>query len=305
LNSKKKYIIIGISVFVIAVGTTLWLWWLNTLVIVVQDKYTKKPIQTIRMKILYKVDKTWKEKIITIWNNGRGEFHDKLILNPEVFIVPSYVGGYKPVVIHSKIQWYQKTLYIYCEQVKKYGIIRGEIINLKNRPLNKVPLSIQFKYPMNTFLEKINKKGKFIFAKDKMDKYDCATSLKTYTNPKGEFEFKVPIGTWYFLGIPEISPISISENQMINIGKIKITNIEQLYRYISDDISINYRGKILDLKKVKQSMKQIRIIKEDENKKNPSGACPEWHLLKGIKSIFLIWSISMTIDNHFTSRFGH
>ena len=274
MNSRKKYIVIGISVSVIAVGATLWLWWLNTLVIVVRDKYTKKPIQTIRMKILYKVDKTWKEKIIAIWNTGRGEFHDKLALNPEVFIVPAYVAEYKPVIIHSKIKWYQKTLYIDCEQVKQYGIIRGKVIDLKNRPLNKVPLYMQFKYPMNSFLGKINKKGKFIFAKDRMDMYDFVTSLLTYTNFKGEFEFKVPVGIWYFLGIPEIPPITVSENKIINTGKIKITNIEQLYRYVPNGISVNYSGKILDLKKVKQSMKLIRIIKEDDGKSGALLAAP-------------------------------
>ena len=261
MHLRKKYIIIGISVVV--VGLPLWLCWLNTLVIVVRDKRTKRPIQTIRMKILYEVDGTWKEKVITIWNTGRGKFHDKLALRPEVFIVPAYVAGYKPVVVHSKIRWYQKTLYIDCEEVDKRGVIRGKVVDSKNRPLNEVPLQVKFKYPMDAFLEKINKKWKFIFDRDKIDGYDFVTSLKASTNSKGEFDFKVPVGTWYFLEIPEIPPIDVSENQVVNVGKIKIANIEQLYRNVSDGISVCYKDRVLDLKKVKRSMKPIEVIKED------------------------------------------
>ena len=222
--SWKKRCVILVSVCAWAMLlVAAWLYWLDSLDIIVLDKHTGERIQTIKMKVLYQADGDWKAKSITIWNTGQGVFRGKLKYKPEIFIVPAHVSyNYKPLIIHRKIPWYQKTLYIYCDRISETGTLKGRIVDIDNKPLEGIYLQIQYKYPMDDFLKKVNDQTRLIFDPQKVDMFGCATSLGVLTDSDGVFECRVPLGHWYLFGIPEVRPVMVYANKATDIGTIKI-----------------------------------------------------------------------------------
>ena len=210
--------------------------WLNKLTIVVINKSNYKPVTSLEAKVLYQKDNIWQEKIISINREGKGYFSDKLLLEPEIFIIPCHLKGFKPIILHKKIPWYQKTLYIECEKTKTTKVT-GKLVDSDGNGINNALLMMRLNYPLPEKLKDLNEKTNLIFDNQSISNHSIRTSLFAISNKDGLFEFiEVSEGTWFLIGQNE--PIKVKPPNVVDIGIIPGKNVEgKLSKFIF------YRGK--------------------------------------------------------------